>query len=372
MGVIQALISLVADADDTLRTVRSGGHVLTFLIREPLYLMAVAQTEEPEVQLRYQLTYLHDQILSIVSHGQLQRAFRGHSSFDLRKLLTGTEAMLDHLVNQFSTNFSFALGSIETLRLPPRLRERLGLALKLAKSRNVLYALLVSGMRLITMLRPKETALYSSDLHLLLSTVGSFTSFQMGENWIPICLPRFNRDGFLHVYICYLVPGVCLLLLSPDKGRFAEMSAIKSGIVEKLTRTGDLDKLQAVVQEPAYSPAELGVPGLRHFVYRLNRCVQHTSSLYAEPYVKLHEQESLLAKYHRVWALLHDQKQPVRIVHQVTTSETILGWSTAGFELYATFGPLVRKTTLVASSNQLIQWVKKFEEALFAVHPPTV
>ncbi|RKP39137.1 MON1-like protein A-like protein [Dimargaris cristalligena] len=372
MGVIQALIAFFTDTNDTLKSIHVGQHKFVFLLRDPIYLVAVAQTEEPEVQLRYQLVYLYDQILSIVSYSQIQKIFKSHSNFDLRKLITGTESMIDHLADNLMTNFCFALGSVECIRIPPMLRERLGLALKLAKSKNVLYALLISGMKLVTLLRAKNVALYSSDLHILFSTVTSFSSFKMGENWIPICLPKFNQNGFLHVYICYLTPNLCLLLLSSDKSRFSEMSDIKSNIVEKLTKNGDLEKVEEILNEPTYSPAEISIPGLRHFFYRSNKMVQHTSSLFGEPYVKLHEQQSLLEKYHGLWAQLHDRQQASRIVHRVSESESMLGWCTSTFELYATFGPLIRKNTLVNSSNLLIKWVKRNEEALFATHPPIV
>ncbi|KAJ1651782.1 Vacuolar fusion protein mon1 [Dispira simplex] len=253
LGVLQAILSLVTDDNDTLESIVTGHHRFVFLLKGPLYLVAVAQTDEPERQLQCQLGYVYDQILSIVSLGQIRRIFESHSNFDLRKLITGTEGMLDHLIDHLGKNFSFALGSVESVRLPVPLRQRLGITLKLAKSTNVLYAVLATGMKLITLLRPKTVTLYSSDLHILLSTVDSFSSFKIGEHWIPICLPKFNAEGFLHVYICYITPHTCLLLLSTDKNRFAEMSEIKTNVVDKLTRTGDLQKLDKLLDESPYT-----------------------------------------------------------------------------------------------------------------------
>ncbi|KAJ1982922.1 Vacuolar fusion protein mon1 [Dimargaris xerosporica] len=371
MGVIQTLVAFFTDTDDAIQTMRSGHHQFVFLLRAPLYLVAVSQTDEPEVQLRYQLLYLYDQILSIVSYGQLRRIFDSHSNFDLRKMLAGTESMIDHLMDHLTTNFGFTLGSIESQRLPATLRRRVGTALKLAKSQNVLYAMLITKMKLISLVRLKKYSLYPSDLYILFSTVNSSTSFKSGEHWVPICLPKLNRDGFIHAYIHYISTNLTLVLLSPDRHRFPEMSNIKVNLVEKLTKNGDLEKLKAFLDDEAeYSAALTGVPGLRHFFYRSSKYVQHTGSLFADPYVKSQEKQSILEKYHHVWAHLHDKQQPARIYHQITENESMFGWQTTNFELYATYGPLVRKQTLVNSCNMLLKWIKGEEESLFVTHSP--
>jgi hypothetical protein len=52
MGVIQALISFFADNEDSLRCINAGQHKFVFLIKSPLYLVAVSRTGESETQVR--------------------------------------------------------------------------------------------------------------------------------------------------------------------------------------------------------------------------------------------------------------------------------------------------------------------------------
>lgn len=59
-------------------------------------------------------------------------------------------------------------------------------------------------------------------------------SFKSAENWTPICLPKFNSDGFLHGHVSYLADDcqACLLLLSIEKDDFSTLSEAKQKITE--------------------------------------------------------------------------------------------------------------------------------------------
>lgn len=50
-----------------------------------------------------------------------------------------------------------------------------------------------------------------ADLHILLNTVHAPAIFDAATttpvSWLPICLPKFNSDGFLHAYVQFLRPG---------------------------------------------------------------------------------------------------------------------------------------------------------------------
>ena len=59
MGIIQALISFIADEGDTLRTVVAHRHKFVFLLKGHIYLVAVTRVFDSENQLREQLNYLN-------------------------------------------------------------------------------------------------------------------------------------------------------------------------------------------------------------------------------------------------------------------------------------------------------------------------
>jgi len=156
---------------------------------------------------------------------------------------------------------------------------------------DLLYVLLLARGRLVTLLRPKKHSIHPTDLHLLLSTVYSSSPRSRNqldnlddtpnnryhdedednddqrtspltepglESWLPICLPRFNAQGFLHAYVSFLAPasplsdtaqsaseggggGVGLILLSSDREAFSGVKEAAEGIKERLlsSTTGD-------------------------------------------------------------------------------------------------------------------------------------
>lgn len=116
---------------------------------------------------------------------------------------------------------SILTGAIQTLPLDPVLREDMGRALTaICSPRQVLYALIICGRRLVTLVQPRDVALQlrSTDLLLFINFIASQPAFRQAESWTPLCLPRFNDTGFLYSYVGYLdVPKeVCLLLVSAN------------------------------------------------------------------------------------------------------------------------------------------------------------
>lgn len=72
---------------------------------------------------------------------------------------------------------------------------------------DILYVLLIARGRVITLVRPKKHSVHPSDLHILLNTVHAPAVFDAPASWLPVCLPKFNPNGFLHVYVSFLRQG---------------------------------------------------------------------------------------------------------------------------------------------------------------------
>lgn len=69
---------------------------------------------------------------------------------------------------------------------------------------------------------------------LILNLVDCSESFKTAESWTPICLPKFDSDGFLHAHVSYLSDDcqACLMLLSVEKDVFFTLSDAKQKITE--------------------------------------------------------------------------------------------------------------------------------------------
>ncbi|KAI9281821.1 vacuolar fusion protein MON1 [Sporodiniella umbellata] len=256
MGVIQAIISFFQDNDDTINT------------------------GESDTQLRDQLSYLHNQILSVLTSTQLTKIFEQRVNFDLRRLLGGTEIFLDSLSNLFSTDHSFMLSALQCLRVSKSVRDTMGSILTEGKVKNSLYAIVVSKGRLVTLLRPRKHSLHPSDLHLLFNMLNGSNTFHSAEAWTPLCLPKFNAKGFLHAYICYIEKETSIVVISTDKSNFFEISEWKTTVVERIRQENLLEN----IQQEGYTVKDVGVPYLSHFVYKSKMQVQFTTPELTDEY----------------------------------------------------------------------------------------
>ena len=54
---------------------------------------------------------------------------------------------------------------------------------------------------------------------------------------------------------------------------------------------------------------------------------------------------------------LHSSSWPTKILYHVGNKEALLGWRTAGFDLYIVFDPLIVKAQAIILGNKLIKWI---------------
>src|SRR5690606_32827699 len=79
----------------------------------------------------------------------------------------------------------------------------------------------------------------------------------------------------------------------------------------------------------------------------------------------------LFRMYQRVHKRVHRFKKAHKVFYQGSQSETIVGWVTTGFELYATVGPLESKASCIKACNEILKWIKNEESSLFITSAPT-
>lgn len=93
----------------------------------------------------------------------------------------------------------------------------------------MVFAILLANNQLITLVRMKKFYIHPTDLHLILNLVASSESFKTAESWTPICLPKFDSNGFMHGHVSYLAEDcqACLLLLTVDRDVFFTLSEAK-------------------------------------------------------------------------------------------------------------------------------------------------
>lgn len=250
----------------------SDKHTVVFLQKGPLVLVCVSSSHQSEQQLRGELLYVYYQIISMLTQASISRIFEHKKNYDLRRLLAGSEKILDGLLNLVDSDPSFLLSAVHCLPLASSLRDSLSQILQKAITPNLVFSILIAKNQLLTIVQEKtvieDSRLEPADVHLLLNLIGASSAFQAGEIWTPICLPLFNPDCYFYAYISYLDPPectVCLLLLSTDKEAFYSVAECKRKIEEAMMAQ---NSLSLIAKAQTYSVSQVGVSDLRHFMYK--------------------------------------------------------------------------------------------------------
>ncbi|XP_067288317.1 vacuolar fusion protein MON1 homolog B [Pseudorasbora parva] len=381
MGVMMALVSFVQSGDNIIRSVYSDEHTVVFMQRGPLVLVSVSSSRQSEQQLRNELLYVYNQIVSMLTQASITRIFEHKKNYDLRRLLAGSEKILDGLLNLVDSDPSLLLTAVHCLPLASSLRDSLSQILQKAITPNLVFSILIAKNQLLTIVQEKmvidDTRLEPADLHLLLNLIGASSAFQAGEIWTPICLPSFNPDCYFYAYISYLDPPectVCLVLLSTDKEAFYSVAECKRKIEEAMQTQ---NALNSISKAHSYSVSQVGVSDLRHFMYKpfdvpdnYRQLTQFTSPEMEAPYGSEEERMRLLDLYRDMHGRIHSTSRPLKLIYHVAERETLLAWVTSKFELYTCFSPLVTKTCAINAITKLLRWIKKEEDRLFIRYPP--
>ncbi|XP_016327913.1 protein SAND-like isoform X1 [Sinocyclocheilus anshuiensis] len=380
MGVMMLLMSFVEDKKNIIRSIHADGYRVVFLRKSPLILVGVSRTNCSDRELTRELQYVYYQIVSLLTLTQLNHVFQHRQSYDLRRLLAGSEHLTDNLLRLLDRDPGLLLSAVMCLPLASSARDMVSSSLQAAKAKNLVFSILLAGNRLVTLVRKKDQFLHHMDLHLLFNLVGSSSSFRAGEGWTPICLPKFNPAGFFHAHISYLEPAsdLCLILVSTDREDFFNLSDCKKRFLERLRRRSAYQSLQEALNTPSYPISQVGIPELRHFVYKSKSSGLYTSFLFfpvspdfPAPYQAEEEHEKLMGLYQHLHSCLHHPTRPLRYIYHCTETENLYALVTSGFELYLCFSPLGTKGLAVSAVNKLLKWIRKEEDHLFILSPLT-
>ena len=254
IGVIQTIISFYEGAHDQLKGFTAANARFVIMSQGPLYLVAISKLGESDSQLRVQLESLYMQILSTLTLPVLNQLFSNRPSTDLRRPLQGTEPLLSALADTFTRGSSSTLlSALECLRIRKSHRQVINNTLLHNRSENLLYGLIVAGGTLVSVVRPRRHSLHPSDLQLIFNMLFEADGVKAGggENWIPLCLPGFNKNGYLYMYVSFIHPGntvkadedldsdysaskeeVAVLLISARKDSFYELRDMRDAVIE--------------------------------------------------------------------------------------------------------------------------------------------
>ncbi|KAL8212265.1 UNVERIFIED_CONTAM: Vacuolar fusion protein MON1 A [Gekko kuhli] len=328
MGVMMALVSFVEAQKNAIRSIHADGYKVVFVRRSPLVLVAVARTRQSEQEIAQELLYIYYQILSLLTLTQLNRIFQQKQNYDLRRLLAGSERITDNLLDLMARDPSFLMGAARCLPMASGVRDIVSTCLQQAKAKSLVFAILLAKNQLVSLVRKKDQFLHHIDLHLLFNLISSSSSFREGEAWTPICLPKFNSSGFFSAHISYLEQDtdLCLLLISTDREDFFTVSDCKRRFQERLKKRGVYHALLEALHTPFYSVSQVGIPYLRHFIYKSKSSGLFTSPEIEAPYITEEEKERLLGLYQYLHSRAHNSSRPLTNIYYSGSHENLLAW----------------------------------------------
>lgn len=134
----------------------------------------------------------------------MKNVYEKRNNYDLRKLVAGSERWVDHLLRSEKqmrvTNSSFVslTHSVRILPIESSIREKITSAIQsnCSKIKNLVFAVLLANSKLITLVRMKNYCMHTDDLRLIFNVIECSESFKTAENWLPICLPKFDPVRF--------------------------------------------------------------------------------------------------------------------------------------------------------------------------------
>ncbi len=370
-ATLQAIVDSVADNDDdAIHHARAHNLTIVFLVRGSLTFVAVSSCGDAVHYLEQQLSLLHAHILSILT-AQVDEVLRKSPSFDMRNLLGGTDRTFRTLVHQASRTPCALLRSVRAVRMPPAARTELGRALLEARAPSLLFALVLMDGALAHALRPRRHHLHAEDVLLVLNLVSASATLREGVSFIPLCLPGYNARGFLYAHVSCIAPAVNLVLVSPSRDAFAELSACSQLIAERAARPLLSSMLADAADAPTPQLDAPAVPEVLHFIYRVDdqlTCADLRSS--HSPYAQVQPLKRLLRIYQHAHARVRADCSPTsgklaREYYQSRDSGAVLLWCTHEWELFVAFSPLVTPQAASAACARLLKWLKREQKSLF-------
>lgn len=389
IGVFQTIISFFEeDAKNPLQGFTAGNTRFLVTTQGPLYFVAISKLGESDTQLRVQLEALYMQILSTLTLPKLTHIFKNRPSSDLRKPLHGTETLLSSLADNFTKGSPSALlTSLECLKLRKSHRQTITNTFLKLRTDTLLFGLIVSGGKLVSVIRPRQHSLHPSDLQLIFNMLFESEGIKAGggENWIPLCLPAFNNRGYLYMYVSFFEDDkpvespasntsksfqneVALVLISTDRESFFSLKQMRDNVVQQLAKNGSLALIRSAtrVGRPKISEIAPGSP-ICHFLFKSRHNVQFCMSSFEPPFDDLVVRRRLMNVYHMLHSSVHTKFSHSKVLHCVEEDATSLAWVTPIFEFYCVAGPNTSRASITQGANKIVQWAKKEEERVFII-----
>ena len=374
-ALMYALLSVAEDDGDQLECVDTDFNRTVFAKEGPMYLVNVSPKQVPEAAARRHLRLLYKQLLAILTKG-VEKTLVRRPGYDVRSLLGGTKPILASLLDSFSKNPGYALGAMESLVWPSEMRRGAEAAVLAVAVPGAMCCMLLHNGRVVGLAEAKYCLFPVDDILLLSNFVTSGASLRELENFSPICMPTYNPNSFLYVYVTYFGKETCLVVVSnmaevferltslrPRVENILNASKITHGLTHEAQMTIHIDDIPALAGGGA-----IGSTPLWHFLHVHKPSQQYVKCEYRPPLYSDSAREEVCAVYQRMYFDVHSRRgarTSAKPEYQVSDRFVTLVLLGTEFELYLICDPLTDQTTAMRVGNLLGNWLKTQEPLLY-------
>lgn len=376
--IIHYLVNLVDSRQDEIKSIEAQGRRYVFLVQPHLILATISKTSLSVEQLRMQLSDIYYQVLSFLTFCNTTNAIKINRNYNLGRLLNGADTLIHCLAtvdynDRVNKNiFTFLTNSIRILPLQPSIRSSIeDIIKKNCKTvRFLLFAILIIDNQLITLIRKRKHSINPTDFRLIFNYIGTLALSEEDVESRPFCLPRHDIAGYLYAHISYLSKTcpACLLFFSWKTDDFCDLTAIKESISMQLQSAEYFSAINgavAKVKKPLLYPTAIGIPELKHFLYKPTCLQQLLCAEFPKPFSTLEKFRYLQDLYCKLFDRLHNRYCPLKFLYESTKSEITVGWISEEHELYAVFNSSLEQATVMQYTNKIIKWIRQEFDTLF-------
>jgi len=373
MGVISTIINIVnVNQKDDIRCVIAGSHKFVFLVKGPVYLLCVTRTHETVLQLRIQLEYIYEQLTGILTSGVFE-ILNQRAQYDMRSLIGPTDrTLIDNLILKLNSSPAYLLHAFMPMMVPKAIREEIAQILRQERrsvrkrvkdswATNLMFGLLMVDGHICNLFQPKKHPFHSQDIILLQHFITASEPFRQSETWTPICLPKFERKGFMYAYVHYINTNISITLVTKDPQSFHHLSEARKRVEIAMTHKSLITHLERCLAVHPFRVASMGISHLLHFVYFNVKRKQ-----YIEPIPLIDSPRTeLFRRVQHLHARVHANPDHP-IVFERSRRDCLLAKVVPGeLEVFMFFNAFSSKKHATAACNRVLVWIHNHYDDLF-------
>ena len=205
-------------------------------------------------------------------------------------------------------------------------------------------------------------------------------TIKQSENiFVPICLPHYNDNGFLHCLISYISEETICLLFSSNSEFLPHVKEIQQKIQKKFEEEKIFEEIKKNIKKiENFDPKkefhlqnEENNNFLIHFIYKKKKISQFFAPIFLQPpYNRKNNTKRVLNLYKNCIfknknSLKISESKIETVFFEHVGFESVYSVFNEDFDIFIVFNSLVTHSQVVSTCEELKIWINKNEKSVF-------